>query len=248
MICPYCSSENKDNAKFCKYCGKSLNPVSTMKKEYLDAHDKTNKTKQDSNDNSSSFSSKNLIIICVTVIVCIGLIMGSVLYISFNKNNPSTNVNTDSALNNNENISDNSVNQSSDSNENNSNDVTTDTVDTTVTETDTVSNYNNIQIISGKFYTGHKLSDKTYCDIYVGSENAGTKLKIQIYYSRDGKTLNPGNIVPKTVDSDGYVSLRSANAFKYYPDHASIKLYDLEGNVLDSMEVTMSASKGTQTF
>lgn len=243
MICPYCGSDNKDSAKFCKSCGKSLNPVSTMKKEYLDAHDKSNTVNLDeTSDNSSGFNSKNLIIICITVIVCIGLVMGSVLYISSNNNHP-TNQTSDSNLNNNNNNIDDSSNQTTNSDNNVD---TNNNVETTVTETS--SSYDDIKIISGKFYTGNKLSDKTYCDVYVGSENAGTKLKIQIYYSRDGKTLNPGNIVPKTVDGDGYVSLRSANAFKYYPDHASIKLYDLEGNVLDSMDVTMSASKGTQTF
>ena len=241
MICPYCGSDNKDSAKFCKNCGKSLNPISTMKKEQLDSsYNNSNDINSEEINKSSIFNSKNLIIICVTVIVCIGLIMGSVLYIY--SNNHGTN-DTNNLTNNDKNLTDDSVNQTNIDNKNSQ-----DTSYTHTTETETSSNYNNIKIISGKFYTGNKLSDKTYCDVYVGSENAGTNLKIKILYSRDGKTLNPGNIVPKTVNSDGYVSLRSANAFKYYPDHAFITLYDLEGNILDTLDVTMSTNKGTQTF
>ena len=241
MICPYCGTKNNKHANVCKKCGKSLNPISTMKKEQLDSsYNNSNDINSEEINKSSIFNSKNLIIICVTVIVCIGLIMGSVLYIY--SNNHGTN-DTNNLTNNDKNLTDDSVNQTNIDNKNSQ-----DTSYTHTTETETSSNYNNIKIISGKFYTGNKLSDKTYCDVYVGSENAGTNLKIKILYSRDGKTLNPGNIVPKTVNSDGYVSLRSANAFKYYPDHAFITLYDLEGNILDTLDVTMSTNKGTQTF
>ena len=147
-------------------------------------------------------------------------------------------------------IADNSVNQTTD--DNTDNDDSDDSDDATYTtkpvETDTSDIYENIKIISGSFHTGNKLSDRTQCKVYVGDENAGVKLKIRVLYSRDGNDLNPGKIVPKTVDSNGYVSLKSANAFKYYPDYAYITLYDLDDNVLDNTEVSMSATKGTQTF
>ena len=186
--------------------------------------------KSQSNNNSSR--TKKIVVICVTILICLVLIVGTLFFISYNNQNSASNLN-ESATND-------SLNQTTDVDSDDGND--------DVAVTDAKANSNSIKIISGEFYTGNKLSDKTYCDVYVGKEFAGTNLKIQIYYSRDGSTLNPGNIVPKTVNNDGYVSLRSANSFKYYPDHASITLYDAAGNVLDTKEVVMSASRGKQTF
>ena len=54
--------------------------------------------------------------------------------------------------------------------------------------------------------------------------------------------------MPKTVDGSGCVSVPSADSFKYYPDYAVVTLYDEDGNVLDTQEVSMSAQSGTQTF
>ena len=105
-----------------------------------------------------------------------------------------------------------------------------------------------IEIINGTFSTGSSLSDKTYCTVYVGEEYAGENVKISVLYSRDGSNLNQGKIVPKTVDGSGCVSVPSADSFKYYPDHAIVTLYDEDGNVLDTQEVSMSASSGTQSF
>lgn len=254
MKCPYCGSYNENHAKFCKECGKSLNPVSTLKREHLLNHDKVEYEQSENYDNPSTLgSSKNLIIICFTVIICIGLIMGTVFYIASNVNHSNNAINS-SNLNNSLKRTDNGVTQANTENISDSGDIdddselTEDDMDYSTDDPETNPAYKDIQILSGSFKTGNKLSDKTYCKVYVGDENAGTKLKIQVLYSRNGNTLNPGNIVPKTVDNKGYVSLRSANAFKYYPDNAVITLYDLDNNVLDSIEVTMSANKGTQTF
>ena len=227
MFCKKCGTENRDDAKFCKKCGTDLSHSSDV--QYP--------TKQLSDNNSSS-GTKKVIIISLTAIICTAIIGGALLYMNFNNNSNISNSNE-------------SVN-TQDTNNQTTNNVTNTkskpTEDNNVAVTDVKANSNNIKILSGEFYTGHKLSDKTYCDVYVGEEFAGTKLKIQIWYSRDGSTLNPGNIVPKTVSNDGYVTLRSANSFKYYPDHASITLYDTAGNILDTKEVEMSASSGTQTF
>ena len=103
-------------------------------------------------------------------------------------------------------------------------------------------------IYGGSFNTGSGLSDKTYASIYVGPEHAGEKVKIQIFYSRDGSDLNNGNIVPKTVDSSGYINVRSAQAYKYFPDFATINLYDTSGNLLDTQSVSLSPESGTQSF
>lgn len=103
-------------------------------------------------------------------------------------------------------------------------------------------------INGGSFSTGSHLSDKTYAKIYVGPEHSGEKVKIQILYSRDGSSLNNGNMVPKTVTSNGYIEVASADSYKYYPDFAEIKLYDNSGNLMDTQSVSLSPESGTQNF
>lgn len=105
-----------------------------------------------------------------------------------------------------------------------------------------------MSILGGSFSTGSSLSDKTYASIYVGPEHSGENVKIQIWYSRDGATLNNGNMVPKTVDSSGYINVRSADAYSKYPDYAEVNVYDTSGNLLDSVSVTLSPDSGTQSF
>ena len=105
-----------------------------------------------------------------------------------------------------------------------------------------------MSILGGSFSTGSSLSAKTYASIYVGPEHAGEKVVIQIKYSRDGSSLNSGNMVPKTVSSSGYIEVSSADSYKYYPDLAVISLYDTSNNLLDTKTVSLSISSGTQTF
>ena len=105
-----------------------------------------------------------------------------------------------------------------------------------------------MEIEGGCISTGSGLEDKTYASIYVGEEYSGADVLIQIFYSRDGSQLNPGNKVPKVVDSSGCIEVPSANAFKYYPDFAEINLYDSEGYLIDSENVTLSIDSGKQTF
>ena len=105
-----------------------------------------------------------------------------------------------------------------------------------------------MSILGGSFSTGGGLEDKTYASINVGPEHAGENVKIQIFYSRDGSTLNNGNMVPKTVDSSGYIEVASADSYKYFPDYAEINLYDTSGNLLDTQSVSLNPESGTQTF
>ena len=105
-----------------------------------------------------------------------------------------------------------------------------------------------IKILGGSFYTGSADSDKTYARINVGTQNAGKNLIVQIWYSRDGNTLNNGNMVPATVHSDGYLEISSADAYRYYPDYATINIYDTNSNLLTTQSVSLSATSGTQTF
>ena len=75
-----------------------------------------------------------------------------------------------------------------------------------------------MSILGGSFSTGGGLEDKTYA------------------------------MVPKTVDSSGYIDVKSADAYKYFPDYAEINLYDNSGNLLDTQSVSLNPDSGTQTF
>lgn len=111
------------------------------------------------------------------------------------------------------------------------------------------SSSDSMSIRSGTISTAGGLEDKTYASIYVGSEQAGESVTVQIWYSRDGSTLNNGNMVPKTVTSSGYVEVASADAYKYFPDYAEINLYDGSGSkLLDTKSVSLSPQSGTQRF
>lgn len=242
MICPECGAENQDSAKFCKQCGTSLNPVATMKKTNSDESRpiKSGIFNESNQSSPSSFESKgsggdnkNLIIICLTIIICAVLIAGGLIFLS----NGSDNGNDASDVGNSISLPDNSVNQTDDSQ--NQDDTEPAPAKSSVSD---------MKILSGSFSTGSSLGDKTWCSVYVGEQYAGEDVKISVLYSRDGSNLNQGKIVPKTVGSDGTVSVPSADAFKYFPDHAVVTIYDSNGDILDTQEVIMSAKSGTQTF
>ena len=229
VFCPNCGMENADSARFCKKCGNPLMGNSPIKEDYVSTgRDPTERPKMPSSNSNSreSGDNKNLIIICLTVVICAILIAGGLVLMSNNHNDTNDNLNSSVSL------SDNSINRADD------NAVNQTTEDTTP----------KMEILSGSFSTGSSKSDKTYCSVYVGEQYAGEKVKISVLYSRDGSTLNQGNIVPKTVDNSGYVSVPSANAFKYYPDNAYVTLYDSDENVLDTQEVYLTPESGTQTF
>ncbi|MGX8693682.1 MAG: zinc-ribbon domain-containing protein [Methanobrevibacter sp.] len=105
-----------------------------------------------------------------------------------------------------------------------------------------------ISILGGSFSTGSGDADKTYARINVGKQHSGENVIVQIFYSRDGKSLNNGNMVPATVHSDGYLEISSADAYKYYPDHATIKIYDSSSRLLTTKSVSLMPAAGTQTF
>lgn len=105
-----------------------------------------------------------------------------------------------------------------------------------------------ISILGGSFSTGSADEDKTYARINVGTAHAGEDVIVQIFYSRDGNSLNNGNMVPATVHSDGYLEIASADAYKYYPDYATINIYDSNSHLLTTQSVSLSPSAGTQTF
>ena len=105
-----------------------------------------------------------------------------------------------------------------------------------------------ISILGGSFYTGSAEEDKTYARINVGTSHAGEDVIVQIFYSRDGNSLNHGNMVPATVHQDGYLEITSADAYHYYPDYATIKIYDSNSKLLTTKSVSLYPGAGTQTF
>jgi len=238
MICPECGEENQDSAKFCKKCGTSLTPVSAMKNDFNS--DNQSKPIQsgvfensNSNNSPSSFGSsksggdnKNLIIICLTIIICAVLIAGGFIFLS--NNGSSDNGASDSIS-----LADDSVNQSDD--------------DSATVETDAKSSDSGMEILSGTFET-NGASDKTHCSVYVGEQYAGENVKISVLYSYGGSKLNQGNIIPKTVSNDGYISVPTADVLAQYPDHALVTIYDSDGNVLDTQNVDMLVQPGSQSF
>lgn len=82
----------------------------------------------------------------------------------------------------------------------------------------------------------------------VGTAYSGKNVIAQIWYSRDGSILNHGNMVPITVTSDGYINIRSADAYRFFPDHAEINIYDTSRNLICSKEVSMSPESRIQTY
>ncbi len=83
MKCPHCNSFNKEEAKFCKNCGKPLNNQS------LAYHDKFGDSKIENNiPIEESSGSKNTLIICITVVIC-ALIVSGALILVYTHNNDS---------------------------------------------------------------------------------------------------------------------------------------------------------------
>ena len=185
------------------------------------SHEKvmTNISKEKSGDNTTK-------IIIITLIVIAVVLAGAFVYIyGFSNNNQqddSQDINTDG--------DDNQIKQATQTSQ-------------------SAPKTQSMTIKGGSFSTGSAEEDLTYASIYVGTEHAGEKVTIQIYYSRDGNLLNHGNMVPNHVKSDGYIDVKSADAYKYYPDFAEINLYDESGTtLLDSQSVYLSPESGTQTF
>lgn len=218
MQCPNCDTENNDGAKFCKKCGAPL------KKKTINHESMINSMDKGSGNNTTKY------IIVALVIVAI-ILAGAFVYIYGFGNNGSQDTSAPEVKNNNE-----------------GSDVSDKSVQATQTSSQSSQASSSMSIKGGSFSTGGGLQDKTYASIYVGPEHSGENVKIQIYYSRDGSTLNNGNMVPKTVDSSGYIEVASADAYKYFPDYAKINLYDNSGNLLDTQSVSLSPQKGTQSF
>ena len=221
MNCPNCNSENSESAKFCKKCGTPL-------KKSINHQSMINSI---SEGKSATDNTTKYIIIALVIIAVV--LAGVFLYLGFANH-----------------ASDNSQNNAMDTNANN-NKNTTSSVQSAEPQPSaqaTPSQPKSMTIQGGSFSTGSDLADKTYAHIYVGKEHAGENVIVQIKFSRDGNSLNNGNMVPITIDSDGYINIHSADAYRYYPDYAVIKIFDTSNNLLTTQSVSLSPTSGTQTF
>ena len=215
----FCSKCGFDNEDSARFCRNCGEP--------LNLHSSNRSFGSNSQSNGHSSKNNNVLIIAVTLII-ISLIVAGVLFYASNINSMSE---SDSSAG----VNDNSNNAVA----------TGESENVNTEETTSVST---MEILSGSFSTDSPLPAKTYITLYVGKEHAGEKCKIRVFYSNGGTQLNAGNIVSKTVDSSGHFTMRTANELNQYPDHASVTLYDGNGNVVDTREINMSPVAGTQTF
>ena len=108
---------------------------------------------------------------------------------------------------------------------------------------------NPIKIKAALFSTPNASKNRTYAVIYVGENHSNENVQIQIFYSNDGKKLNPGNKVKVKVDKDGCIEVYSVKPLNKYPDLAEINLYDSTGSkLLDSKSAKLTTSNETQIF
>ena len=103
-----------------------------------------------------------------------------------------------------------------------------------------------MHIINTTFSTEHSLDAKTVCTINVGSNHSNENVTVNILYSRGGTNLNDCDKSVKTVGADGSIVCESKDSFDKYPDHAIVTLYDEDGNVLDSADVTLATDDSMQ--
>ncbi|MBR4448484.1 zinc ribbon domain-containing protein [Methanobrevibacter sp.] len=214
-----CPNCDSENSDSAKFCKKCGSPLSKKAVNH-------EKMINSMSNNSSSDDTTKYIIITLAIIAVV--LAGAFVYIYGFGSNQSNDSQPQQ------------VNQDDDAVEADS----SDTAQAVPSEPDTSS----ISILGGSFSTGSAEEDKTYARINVGTEHAGEDVIVQIFYSRDGNALNHGNMVPATVHSDGYLEIASADAYHYYPDYATIKIYDSNSNLITTKSVSLSPQSGTQTF
>lgn len=224
MKCPSCQSENSESAKFCKKCGHPLEAKTIDHESMINS--------MSGSDKSSGENNTKIIIIALAVIAVV--LAGAFVYIYSSGNSTGSN---------------DASNVLADKNTSQVHESTPKTASQPSEPAKTAQPAkSSMSIEGGSFSTGSADADKTYAQIYVGKDHAGEDVIVQIWYSRDGNTLNNGNMVPASVHSDGYLYISSADAYKYYPDKAEINLYDSNSNLMDSQTVSLSPQSGTQYF
>lgn len=89
MKCPNCNSLNKDDAKFCKNCGKQLS------NESLAYSDKFGSPENNNSNSSNLYGiNKNILIIVITAIICVAIISSAFIIMNGNNHEDNTQVAT----------------------------------------------------------------------------------------------------------------------------------------------------------
>lgn len=230
MKCPNCGNENSGTAKFCKNCGTEMVQSAETTFKHEDVIESISGKKSDS---AGDEKTKTLIIALAVVAVVLAGVF--VYFYAFNDSGAADSASQiGTAGQQSVQVNDDKADSSSSSQ--------------SEPAKTAQSSKPKMSILGGSFSTGSAEEDKTYAEIYVGTEHAGENVIVQIFYSRDGNSLNNGNMVPASVHSDGYLYITSADAYHYYPDYATIKLYDSNSNLMDTQSVSLSPTSGTQTF
>ena len=145
----------------------------------------------------------NLIIICVTVILCIALIAGTFIIISTdNDNNPNVIENIVNPTG----TGDNSNDQSQESGSSSSN---TDKLD---------------KINWATFYADGNPNTGEQVTVNVGSQHAGKVISLSMNYYRDGYTLIEEAPKSYTVNDEGNIYIPDTASMAKYPDKCSISI------------------------
>lgn len=172
---------------------------------------------------------RNVMIICITIIIAVLIISGTFLLINSNNNNLLNRLDNENNDNSNSNSGNNENNGNSESNEN------TQTVDT-----------NAITVKSVTFYSDGNPNTGETATINFGSENSGKTVNIKTFYSRDGTKQNsPSGYESHTIDSDGNIVVTDYTPMPKYPSNCVIEVN--YNGITSSYECDIGTYKGTQT-
>lgn len=96
--------------------------------------------------------------------------------------------------------------------------------------------------------TAREIEALTYIKIFVGTQYAGKAVKVSSVFSNKGNVMCEETIITEKVSSDGYLNFASTKAFAKFPDHGIIKVYNADGTLSDSKNLTIVPRAGTQEF
>lgn len=137
---------------------------------------------------------KNVLIICITIILCVVIVAGTLIVLNING---SLNSNTQAI--------------STASSNDNSQEVSS-------------ANTGISDIYWVEFYSDGNPGTGEDATIYVGTEHSNEDVEVSLSYSRDGSYFNPGEYQWRSVSEDGTINVYIGSAMNKYPDKCEINL------------------------
>lgn len=152
----------------------------------------------------------NLLIICVTIIICLALILTTYVVISDSNSDFGNIINSNDAnVSNSANAANDDSNNASSSNEN----------------SQSTSNPGYIDKINwASFYADGNPNTGEQVTMYVGSQYAYQSVQIAMDYIRDGESMHVAYYETYTVNADGTIFIPGGPALSKYPDACKISL------------------------